>query len=143
MISCVSKHTLQINQVDDSPVLWGGQRGLLGYMEKLSRSGAVTLFLASLITAIKNQYPSVMKVQGLTRITNETCFYSRRATNFSPALGESWALAKSQSLHSHRHKPFQIPSTEEKKHSRKAKSQTQKGVAHREKNNTKTQCKPC
>lgn len=26
---------------------------------------------------------------------------------------------------------------------KKAKSQTQKGVAHREKNNTKTQCKPC
>lgn len=57
---------------------------------------------------------------------------------FTTAVGENWALAKSQSLHLHRHEPFQIPSAEENKiYSRKAKSQTQKGVAHREKNNTK------
>lgn len=46
-------------------------------------------------------------------------FYARRATNFFLVLGESWALAKSQSLHSH--------TSHSKSHQQKKKKRLKKG----------------
>jgi len=99
------------------------------HMAKRSHSRAVATSLASLIAAIKNQSPSVMKVRGFTRIAKETRFIpGEQHTSLQH-------LAKSQSLHSN---PINRKRRRRKKNYSKAKSQTQKGGSstEREENNT-------
>lgn len=114
MISCVRKQALQINQVDDSPV-WGKEKEVCWDTAKTLVFWCSHPFPGKFNHSNQKSIPVSDDSLRLNQNNKWNTLYSRRATNFSPALGESWALAKSQSLHSHTRKQFQIPSTEEKK----------------------------